>query len=112
MRPQSVIFFGVLALLLVYTGYKASQMWPASKVLSWVRAGLFLALIIGWQFLYRSDPDALGSGWFQALAWVSSLGLGLWATFILLSVPLDAVGLVVATIRRIAAACSPRGRGQ
>jgi len=104
MRPQSIVFFGVLALLLVYTGYKASQMWPASKVLSWVRAGLFLALIIGWQFLYRADPDALDSGWFQALAWASSLGLGLWATFILLSVPLDAVRLVATAIRRIAAA--------
>jgi hypothetical protein len=102
MRPQSIIFFGVLGLLLVYTGYKASQMWPTSRALTWVRAILFLALIIGWQFWYRSDPGALDSGWFQALAWVSSIGLGLWATFILLSVPLDVLGLVALAVRRIA----------
>jgi predicted MPP superfamily phosphohydrolase len=72
--------------------------------LSWVRAILFLALIIGWQFLYRADPDALDSGWFQALAWVSSLGLGLWATFILLSVPLDILSVGAVVVRRIAVA--------
>jgi len=104
MRPQSIIFFGVLGLLLVYTGYKARRMWPTSRVLSWVRAILFLALIIGWQFLYRADPDALDSGWFQALAWVSSLGLGLWATFILLSVPLDILSVGAVVVRRIAVA--------
>jgi len=111
MRPQSIIFFAVLGLLFVYTGYKASQMWPASKVLTWVRAIVLLALIVGWQFFYRAKPEALESGWFQALAWVSSLGLGLWATFILLSVPLDAVRLAVFAMRRIAVVAKlDRGR--
>jgi hypothetical protein len=101
MRPQSIIFFGVLVLLLVYTGYKVGQMWPTRRVWAWTRAILFFALTIGWQFLYRSDPSALDSVWFQALAWTGSLALGLWATFILLSAPLDILRVVALGIGRI-----------
>jgi predicted MPP superfamily phosphohydrolase len=102
MRPQSIIFFSVLALLLVYTGYKARQLWPTRTVLACTLAILFFALIIGWQFLYRSRPGMVDSVWFRAWAWVGSLGLGLWATFILLSVPLDILRLVAWGISRIA----------
>jgi len=101
MRSQSLVFWGVIALLFVYTGYKAGQMWPASKVVAWARAILFFALVIGWQFLYRSEPVVLGSVWFVALSWVGSICLGLWATFILLSAPLDVVRLAAAGARRL-----------
>jgi uncharacterized protein len=102
MRPQSIVFFGVLILLFVYTGYKAGRMWPTSRVLAWTRAILFFALIVGWVFLYRSAPDLLNSVWFQALAWTGSLALGLWATFILLSAPLDVLRLFASGIGCIA----------
>jgi hypothetical protein len=101
MRPQSLVFWGVIALLFVYTGYKAGQMWPTSRLVAWARAILFFALIIGWQFLYRAEPVVLDSVWFVALSWVGSIGLGLWATFILLSAPLDVVRAVAAAARRL-----------
>jgi hypothetical protein len=93
MRPPSLIFFAVLALLLVYTGYKASQMWPARRAMAWTAATLVVALIIGWWLLYRSRPGVLSSDWFPALAWVGSLGMGIWATFIFFSAAVDALHL-------------------
>jgi predicted MPP superfamily phosphohydrolase len=96
-----MVFFTVLAVLLVYTGYKAGQMWPARRVMAWGLATLFVALTIGWWLLYRSDPSVLGSDWFRALAWFGSLCMGLWATFIFLSVATDILRLAAWGVRRI-----------
>ena len=101
MRPQSIIFPVILLVLLIYTGYKATRTWPTRRALACTLAILFLALILGWQFLYRWYPGVLDSGWFRAFAWASSLGLGLWATFILLSAPLDILGALAMAIRRV-----------
>jgi predicted MPP superfamily phosphohydrolase len=101
MRPQSIIFPVILLVLLIYTGYKATRTWPTRRALACTLAILFLTLILGWQFLYRWYPGVLDSGWFRAFAWASSLGLGLWATFILLSAPLDILGAVAVAIRRV-----------
>ena len=100
MRPQSIVFFAVLAALLVYTGYKASQMWPRRRLMAWSSATLFVALTIGWWLWYRSDPGVLGSDWFRALAWVGSLCMGLWATFIFLSAAMDILRLAAWGVRR------------
>ena len=101
MRPQSIVFFAVLAALLAYTGYKASQMWPRRRVRAWSLATLFVALTIGWWLLYRSDPGVLGYRWFGALAWVGSLCMGLWATFIFLSPAMDILRLAAWGVRRV-----------
>ena len=101
MRPQSIVFFAVLAVLLAYTGYKASQMWPRRRMRAWSLATLFVALTIGWWLVYRSDPGVLGSHWFGALAWVGSLCMGLWATFIFLSAAMDILRLAAWGIRRV-----------
>jgi uncharacterized protein len=95
MRPSSLVFFAVLALLLVYTGYRSSQMWPAHRAVAWTLATLFVALTIGWWLLYRSDPSVLSSDWFRALAWAGSIGMGIWATFIFFSAAVDVLHLVV-----------------
>ena len=101
MRPQSMVFFAVLGVLLVYTGYKAGRMWPARRFAAWTLATVFVALTVGWWLLYRSDPGVLSSGWFRALAWVGSLCMGLWATFIFLSAAMDIVHLAHWGVRRI-----------
>jgi len=102
MRPQSLLFPAILLVLFLYTGYKATRVWPTRRASAWTLTVLFLALIVGWVFLYRWNPGVLDSAWFRALAWAGSLGLGLWATFILLCAPLDVVGAVASAIRRIA----------
>ena len=102
MRPQSLLFPAILLVLFLYTGYKASRIWPTRRASAWTLTLLFFALIVGWVFLYHWDPGVVDSAWFRALAWAGSLGLGLWATFILLCVPLDVVGVVALAIRRIA----------
>ncbi|HTS53904.1 MAG TPA: metallophosphoesterase [Burkholderiales bacterium] len=101
MRPQSFVFPAILALLLVYTGYKAGQMWPARRIMAWSLALPFFALIVGWLFLYRSRPGVLDTDWFRAWVWAGSLGLGLWATFILLSMPADILRLIAWSIARV-----------
>jgi len=93
MRLQSLVFFAVLALLLAYTGHKGSEIWAARRLLACVAAVLFVAGSVGWLFVYRSEPGLLDSGWFRAWVWIGSLGLGLWGTFVLLSLPLDLLRL-------------------
>ncbi len=95
-----MIFFAVLALLLVYTAYKAGQMWPTRRLIAWSLATAFVALTVGWWLLYRSDPGILGSGWFRALAWAGSLCMGIWATFIFLSAAMDILRLAGWGVRR------------
>ncbi len=101
MRPQSLLFFAVLTVLLVYTAHKAGQMWPTRRVTAWSLATLFVACTVGWWLLYRSDPGLLGSGWFRVLAWVGSLCMGVWATFIFLSAAMDIVRLAAWGARRV-----------
>lgn len=100
MRPQSIVFFAVLALLLAYTCYKASLLWPRHRVLAWGAAISFVAFTVGWWLLYRSNPGALDSGWFRALAWAGSLSMGLWATFIFLSAATDVLRLAAWGVQR------------
>jgi uncharacterized protein len=112
MRPPALVFFAVLALLLVYTGYRSSQMWPARRAVAWTLATLFVALTIGWWLLYRSNPSLLSSDWFRALAWAGSLGMGIWATFIFFSAAVDVLHLVARGSRwiRSGAPASPERR--
>ena len=112
MRPQSIVFFAVLAVLLVYTGYKAGQMWPRHRLIAWSSATLFVALTVGWWLLYRFDPGVLGSDWFRALAWLGSVCMGLWATFIFLAAAMDILHAAAWGFRRIGnnARVDPRRR--
>ena len=95
-----MVFFTVLGVLLVYTAYKAGQLWPARRFAAWSLATLFVALTVGWWLLYRSNPGVVGFGWFRALAWVGSFCMGLWATFIFLSAAMDILRLAVWGVRR------------
>jgi len=101
MRPQSILFLLILLVLLVYTGYMAGRTWPRRRIWAWTLAIVLFAVAVGWQFLYRWNPGVLDSVWFRALAWAGSLGLGLWATLVLLSVPLDILRLVASGLRRM-----------
>jgi uncharacterized protein len=96
-----MVFYAVLGALLIYTAYKAGQLWPTRRFLAWSLATLFVALTVGWWLLYRSDPGVLSSGWFRALAWVGSLCMGLWATFIFFSVAVDILRLAAWGVRRV-----------
>ncbi|MDX6769848.1 MAG: metallophosphoesterase [Elusimicrobiota bacterium] len=87
-------FLGTLAALGGYASLKAAAAFPACALPA-AAAGLVPpALAVWWQVSYRNgtlDEDSLGA---RALAWVAAAGLGVWATFLLLSAAGDAVSLL------------------
>jgi len=92
---QVARFAGILFLLFAYTLYKAGQLWPTRRSRAHWVATLVFILMVGWQILYRSKPGVFSTLGFQSLAWVGSITLGLWAVFVILSLPFDIVSGVL-----------------
>lgn len=94
MNRHLLRFLIVVTIVLGYTTYKAFQLWPEQPELAGMfTLGLF-TIMLSSQFIYRTGPQILDSKWFQGLAWFGALIMGLWGTFILLSVPIDLARLV------------------
>ena len=81
-------FWTALALLVVLTGLLAMPLFPGRPGQAWAATALFFCVAIGSQWAYRSGRGE-GRAGFRALAWAGAVGVGLWATFILLSLPVD-----------------------
>lgn len=87
-------FFLIIATLLAYTYYKANQTIPSHELLMIPYTILLILVMIGWVFIYHSRPDWVESVWFRSFVWLGSSIMGLWTTFILLSLPVDGVFLL------------------
>lgn len=95
MRP----FWIVLTTLLLYTGVQAQTLLPdVPALVLWGMTLALFGLMVGWLFIYRSHAAALEARWFFWLAWCGAGAFGLWATFVMLSLPVNIVGLVVRLI--------------
>jgi predicted MPP superfamily phosphohydrolase len=114
------VFWIIMGTLLLYTGLQAGRLAPgASAWVVWGATFLWFALMIGWQFPYRSGAWPVQSPKLRTLAWAGSIAVGVWATFIVLSLaeeplrllriarPGDALSLVA-----IAAGLAVVGLGQ
>jgi uncharacterized protein len=108
MRRRLWVFFSILFVLILYTGLNLALIWPEHKWLAWGLMPPFFTILIGWQFLYRSRSDLVEEKWFYGLAWVGSLSMGLWATFILLTIPMDIVDLFASLFDRFREVASGR----
>lgn len=86
-------FFLIIASLWSYTYYKAIQTFPAHELLIVPCSLLLFLVMIGWLFVYHAHPDWVERLWFRLIIWFGTLMMGLWATFILLSIPLDVIFL-------------------
>ncbi len=93
MRNRLQRFVIILFILILYTMYKAAQLWPVAPVRAALLVLPLFMVMIGWQFFYRSNPTLPDRPWFQALAWIGSWLMGLWSTFVILSLPIDLVHL-------------------
>jgi predicted MPP superfamily phosphohydrolase len=103
-------FLLILTLTIVYTSFKATQLWPTNR---WAAAGLvlpFFAIMIGWNFLYRADPGIFNQLWFEILAWTGCILMSVWATYIIFSIPVDIVHLLVTLGRKMAGPHDPQRR--
>lgn len=88
-------FLLIICSLMAYTAYKMTQFWPTYRTAAALAVVPVFAVILGWQFIYRSNPTVIDAGWFRVVAWTGSVAMGLWATFILLSIPVDLIALCI-----------------
>jgi predicted MPP superfamily phosphohydrolase len=90
------LFWIILAGLLLYTGMLLHLILPAAPVAAiWGGTVALFGLMLSWQFVYRAHAAAIESPWFSWLAWSGAVVFGIWASFVMLSLPVNVVGLVM-----------------
>jgi predicted MPP superfamily phosphohydrolase len=90
-----ILFVVILSSLFFYTAHRIHQFLPGQRGIAWSLTALIFALMISWQFVYRSGYFQMDSVFFMTLAWTGSMSLGLWAIFMILSLPLDIASLAM-----------------
>jgi predicted MPP superfamily phosphohydrolase len=90
---RGYFFIPLLFSLYLYTGMKLALAIHARKLnpFIWLGTLAYFFLMIGWQFSYRWHWLGMQSLGFKSWAWIGGVALGLWATFILISLPVDVV---------------------
>ena len=100
MRSRFARLLQLLSVFVLYTSYKIAELLPWSgwaAVLGALALALALfAVMTAGMFLYRPKPNIFDAPWFRLLAWTGSLGMAAWATFIIVSIPVDLVHLLFA----------------
>jgi predicted MPP superfamily phosphohydrolase len=84
----------ILTLFCLYAVFKVIEIWPSHVELDAFFTILCFFLMNSWLFIYHAKPTLVDKPWFMLFAWAGSTVMGLWATFILLSIPVDSVLLI------------------
>lgn len=95
MRSRLTILLSIAGILLGYTTFKINQIWPGNPFLALGASLIVFFLMLGGTIISRSNEEVFSTTWFHILAWIGSLVMGTWATFILLSLPLDLIHIIV-----------------
>ncbi len=88
MRLRLIILISVLSTLFIFTYYRLHLLLNNDGA-AFSLTSLVLLLIVGWQVLHRIRPEVFDARWFLVLAWTASVTMGLWATFIMISLPVS-----------------------
>jgi uncharacterized protein len=91
MRRRLYILLSIMSVLLVYTIYKAEQIWPSHPDLAIIFSIFVFILMMSGTFLYRFNVGVYDKPWFRSMTWVGSLLMGVWAAFIIFSIPIDVI---------------------
>lgn len=94
MRLQLVLFFLIIFLMVGYTAYKGTQIWPHTHYIALSLTILLFVLMLGSQITYRYDTSVFNATWYKALTWAGTLAMGVWGTFIFLSLPFDLINII------------------
>lgn len=86
MRSRFAVFLGVLVLLGLYTGLRMAELFPGHWIAATTAPVLLVAFFVGWQIAYRNGSFPEEARWARAFAWTASVGMGVWATYLLLTV--------------------------
>jgi predicted MPP superfamily phosphohydrolase len=100
MRRRFPVFLGVLLVLGLFTGLKAADVFPAHPFASVGASLALVAYFVVWQIAYRNGALREEAWSTRAFAWSASVGMGLWATFLLLAVGTSVAGLVLSASDR------------
>jgi predicted MPP superfamily phosphohydrolase len=85
-------FWLIVAGFLFYTVFQAAQLWPGHALGAAAISVALFAVMLGAIFIYRARASVFERRWFRTLAWMGSLSMATWATFILFSIPVIVVG--------------------
>ncbi len=94
-------FWIIVGIFFAYTSYKAAQLSNGPASVAMLGTAMLFVLMLSSMFIYRSHESVFDEWWFRALAWTGSLTMAVWATFILLSIPVDILSVVVSIPRKI-----------
>ncbi|MDE2492041.1 MAG: metallophosphoesterase [Elusimicrobia bacterium] len=87
-------FWPIVAVLVLYTGILAGRLLPrASGAELGAGTAACFAAMLAWLLAYHARPRLAAAAWFRAAAWAGAAVMGVWATFVLLSLPADAARL-------------------
>ncbi len=84
----------------LFTGLKAADVFPAHPFASVGASLALVAYFVVWQIAYRNGALREEAWSTRAFAWSASVGMGLWATFLLLAVGTSVAGLVLSASDR------------
>jgi predicted MPP superfamily phosphohydrolase len=86
---STIIRITILTLFCLYTVFKAVEIWPAQVGIVSALTLVFFFVMTSWLFISHAKPRLMDKPWFIAFVWLGSTAMGLWAAFILLSIPFD-----------------------
>lgn len=89
-----MIFYGIVLLLFTYTSFKAMVLLPSMGNWSIALTLLLFFLMMGPIFISRKSSASFQATWFKMMSWSSSTLLGLWATFVMIALPVDLLYLL------------------
>jgi predicted MPP superfamily phosphohydrolase len=97
-RRRYSVLFTVISLLGLFNAAMAARAFPSHPAVAAVLALLTAALFVGWQIAYRAGALPEDPAWARVFAWAASFGMGLWATFLILSLIGGVSGLALAGV--------------
>lgn len=89
-------FLLVLGILFFYTCIKTFQLIPNGSAWIILIPIAVFAFMMAPLFVVRSVPRLFEASWFTFITWISHLLIGVWTTFIVISIPLDLIDWVYA----------------
>lgn len=94
MRRQLISLIFILIIFITYTLFKALQLFPEDPNKgSFLAITLFIVMLAG-QFVPRMTENIYDMLWFKALVSSSSLIMGFWSTWVMISLPVDLAHLI------------------
>ncbi len=94
------MFLFVLLVLGLFTGMKAAAVFPAHPIAAMAASLALVAYCAAWQVAYRNGVFDEEAATTRVLAWSASVGMGIWATFLLLGMGASVADLLLSTTDR------------